>query len=107
LFSETRVCIEALRVSSSRSERIRKRMPLTEQGPAIADRTPSFASLSAKTVPQGGNTMIVTAEPRFVLEITGSAAKTGLGNAALVLGAVLPAVVGGPLVRQMDAGRGL
>ena len=82
-------------------------MPLTEQGPAIADRTPSFALLWAENVSQVGNMMIVAAEPRFVLEMTGSAAKTGLGSAALVPGSILPAVVGGPLVRQMDAGRGL
>jgi hypothetical protein len=63
--------------------------------------------LSAETVSQVRNMMIVIAEPWFVLEMTESGAKTGLGSAALVLGSVLPAVVGGPLVRQMDAGRGL
>ena len=68
---------------------------------------PSFASLSAETVSQVGNMMIVAAESRFVLEMPASAAKTGPGSAALVLGSVLPAVVGGPLVRQRDAGRGL
>ncbi len=82
-------------------------MPVTEQGPAIADRPPIFALLGANAVSQVGNMMIVTAEPWFVLGTTGSAAKTGLGSAALVLGSVLTAVVGGPLVRQMDAGRGL
>ena len=50
--------------------------------------------------------MTVTAGPWFVLETTGSAAKAGLVSAALVLGSVLPAVVRGALVRQMDAGRG-
>jgi hypothetical protein len=59
-------------------------MPLTEQGPAIADRPPIFALLSA--VPQVGNVMTVTAGPWFVLETTGSVAKAGLGSAALVLG---------------------
>ena len=82
-------------------------MPVTEQGPAIADRTAVFALLSADSVSRVGNVMTVTARPWFVLETTGSAAEAGLVSAAPVLGTVLPASVGGPLVEQMDAGRGL
>jgi MFS family permease len=74
---------------------------VTEQRPAIADRTPIFALLSAEAVGQVGNMMTIVAGPWFVLQTTGSAAKTGLVSAALVLGSVLPVVVGGPLVDQL------
>ncbi len=74
---------------------------MAEQGPAIADRTPIFALLAAEAVSQVGNMMTVVAGPWFVLQTTGSAAKTGLVGAALVLGSVVPAVVGGPLVDRL------
>ena len=74
---------------------------MTEQGPAIADRTPIFALLSAEAVSQVGNMMTVVAGPWFVLQTTGSAAKTGLVSAALVLGSAVPTVVGGPLVDRI------
>jgi MFS family permease len=74
---------------------------VAEQGPAIADRTLIFALLGAEAVSQVGNTMTIVARPWFVLQTTGSAAKTGLVMAALVLGSVLPAVVGGPLVYRL------
>ena len=45
--------------------------------------------------------MTVVAGPWFVLQTTGSAAKTGLVGAALVLGSVVPTVVGGPLVDRL------
>ena len=74
---------------------------MSEQGPAITDRAPIFALLSAEAVSQVGNMMTVVAGPWFVLETTGSAAKTGLVGAALVLGSVVPTVVGGPLVDRL------
>ncbi len=74
---------------------------VTEQGPTIADRTPIFSLLSAEAVSQVGNMMTVVAGPWFVLQTTGSAAKTGLVGAALVLGSVAPTVVGGPLVDRL------
>ena len=74
---------------------------MTEQGPAIADRTPIFALLSAEAVSQVGNMMTVVAGPWFVLQTTWSAAKTGLVSAALVLGSAVPTVVGGPLVDRI------
>ena len=74
---------------------------MTEQRPAIADRTPIFALLSAEAVSQVGNMMTVVVGPWFVLQTTGSAAKTGLVGAALVLGSVVPTVVGGPLVDRL------
>jgi hypothetical protein len=60
---------------------------VAEQGPAIADRTPIFALLGANAVSQVGNMMIMVAIPWFVLETTGSAARTGLAAAAIGVGA--------------------
>jgi predicted MFS family arabinose efflux permease len=74
---------------------------VTEQEPAIADRTPIFALLGANAVSQVGNMMIMLAVPWFVLETTGSAAKVGLTAAAVGVGAVVPAVLGGPLVDRL------
>ncbi len=74
---------------------------MAEHGPAIVDRTPIFALLGAEAVSQVGNMMTVVAGPWFVLQTTGSAAKTGLVTAALVLGSVLPGVVGGPVVDRL------
>jgi MFS family permease len=45
--------------------------------------------------------MVFVAGPWFVLEITGSAARTGIVTGALALGAVIPAVLGGPLVDRL------
>jgi hypothetical protein len=59
---------------------------VAEQGPAIADRTPILSLFSAEAVSQIGNTMTIVAGPWFVLQTTGSTAKTGLVSAALVLG---------------------
>jgi MFS family permease len=50
--------------------------------------------------------MTVVAGPWFVLELTGSPAKTGLVGAALVLGGVIPAVLGGPFVDRFGFKRG-
>ncbi len=104
---------------------------MSEQGPAIADRTPIFSLLGANGVSQVGNMMLTVAIPWFVLETTGSAAKVGLTVAALGVGAALagfvvegvgliPTIVGigaiyltvtvgmffNPALKQMDAGRG-
>ena len=56
---------------------------MSEQGPAIADRTPIFSLLGANGVSQVGNMMLAVAIPWFVLETTGSAAKVGLTAAAI------------------------
>jgi predicted MFS family arabinose efflux permease len=74
---------------------------VTEQGPAIADRAPIFALFGANAVSQVGNMMIMVAVPWFVLETTGSAARVGLTAAAVGVGAVVPAVLGGPLVDRL------
>jgi MFS family permease len=76
-------------------------MPVPDPGSPRSDRTPILSLLSAQAVSQVGNMMTITAGPWFVLQTTGSAAKTGLVTAALVLGSVLPAVVGGPVVDRI------
>jgi hypothetical protein len=50
-----------LRVSSRRS---RRSIPVTEQGPAIADRTPIFALFGANAISQVGNMMTAVAVRR-------------------------------------------
>ncbi len=71
---------------------------MAEQGPAVADRTPIFAVLGANAVSQVGDMMVAVAMFCFVLETTGSAAKTGLTGAARGLRA---AILGGPLVDRL------
>ncbi len=72
-----------------------------KQEPGTADRRPLFALLGANTISQVGNVMTVVAGAWFVLQTTGSAAKVGLLSAALAVGAVVPAVLGGPLVDRL------
>ena len=72
-----------------------------KQSRAATDRRPIFALLGAEAVSQVGNAMTLVAAAWFVLETTGSAAKVGLVSAALGVGAVLPAVLGGPLVDRL------
>jgi hypothetical protein len=57
---------------------------------APSDRRPVYALLAAEGISQVGNTMTVIAGPWFVLQTTGSAAKTGLVGAALALGLLAP-----------------
>jgi MFS family permease len=78
-------------------------------GPEILtrrDTRPLYCLFTATAVGQAGNMMTVVAGPWFVLELTGSPAKTGLVGAALVLGGVVPAVLGGPLVDRLGFRRG-
>ena len=51
--------------------------------------------------------MTIVAGPWFVLQTTGSAAKTGLVSAALAIGAVVPTVLGGPIVDRVGYRRGI
>ena len=62
---------------------------------------PIFALLSANAVSMTGNMMTTVAVPWFVLQTTGSAAKTGLAGAAIGSGTVLAAFFGGPLVDRL------
>src|SRR5919204_76672 len=72
---------------------------------ALADRRPVYALLTAEGISQVGNMMTIVAGPWFVLQTTGSAAKTGLVGAALALGLLAP-VLGGPLVDRVGFRRG-
>ena len=68
---------------------------------AAADRRPLYALLAGNAVSQVGNSITILAGPWFVLQTTGSAAKTGIVAAALAIGAVIPAFFGGPLVDRL------
>src|SRR5919107_1184313 len=63
-----------------------------------AQRLPVLALLSANAVSITGNAMADVAIPWFVLETTGSAAKTGFTFAVIGLSKVLTAFFGGPIV---------
>jgi MFS family permease len=64
-----------------------------------------YALLATEGISQTGNFMTVIAGPWFVLQTTGSAAKTGLVGAALALGLLMP-ILGGPLVDRLGFRRG-
>ena len=64
-----------------------------------------YALLTSEGVSQVGNSMTIIAGPWFVLQTTGSAAKTGLVGAALALGLLVP-ILGGPLVDRLGFRRG-
>jgi MFS family permease len=64
-------------------------------------RIPLSFWLAGNAISQVGNTMTILAGPWFVLQTTGSAAKTGIVAAALAIGAVIPAVLGGPIVDRL------
>lgn len=64
-------------------------------------RIPILALLGANTVSETGNVLAFVAIPWFVLQTTGSAAKTGLTGGAFLLAAVVAGVVGGPVVDRM------
>jgi MFS family permease len=72
---------------------------------ATRDRRPVYAVLTAEGISQVGNMMTLVAGPWFVLQTTGSAAKTGLVGAALALGLLVP-ILGGPLVDRLGFRRG-
>jgi len=68
----------------------------------VIERGPILTLLGANAISQVGNMMVqAVAIPWFVLETTGSPVKTGLTGAALAVGAVVPSVLGGPLVDRM------
>jgi hypothetical protein len=72
-----------------------------EHGRAVADRVPIFSLLGAKVISSVGQIITMLAVPWFVLVTTGSAVRTGLTGAAMGIGAVLAAVLGGPLVDRL------
>ena len=72
---------------------------------ALPDRRPLYSLLTAAGISQPGNAMTIVAGPWFVLQTTGSAAKTGLVGAAFALGLLMP-ILGGPLVDLLGFRRG-
>ena len=64
-------------------------------------RVPIFALLGANAISWVGNIMTSVAVPWFVLETTGSAARTGLTGAAIGVGTVMAAFFGGPVVDRL------
>src|SRR5919198_1399261 len=77
----------------------------TDVAKALPDRRPMYSLLTAAGISQVGNMMTIVAGPWFVLQTTGSAAKTGLVGAALALGLLVP-ILGGPLVDRLGYRRG-
>jgi MFS family permease len=64
-------------------------------------RIPLLAVLGANAVSETGNVLAFVAIPWFVLQTTGSAARTGMTGAAFLLAAVVAGVVVGPVVDRM------
>jgi MFS family permease len=69
------------------------------------DRGPFLTLMAANAVAQVGHMMTAVAIPWLVLETTGSAARVGLVGAAIAIGAVVPALLGGPLVDRLGLRR--
>lgn len=61
-------------------------------------RLPLLALLGVSAVSTTGNVLTFVAVPWFVLQTTGSAAKTGLAGGAMALAAAVSGLLGGPLV---------
>ncbi|MCC6791764.1 MAG: MFS transporter, partial [Thermomicrobiales bacterium] len=66
-----------------------------------ARRLPIVALLTANAISMVGNNLGLVAVPWFVLETTGSAARTGIVAFATVLPTVLAAILGGALVDRV------
>ena len=65
------------------------------------NRIPITALLVANAVSETGNVLAFVAIPWFVLQTTGSAARTGLTGAAFLLAAVVGGILGGPVVDRV------
>ncbi|WP_410657727.1 MFS transporter [Amycolatopsis sp. lyj-112] len=68
-------------------------------------RLPLRALVAASGISSAGVTMTLIAIPWFVLQSTGSGTKTGLVTAAEVLGLMLAAMLGGPIVDRVGTRR--
>jgi MFS family permease len=66
-----------------------------------SNRFPIVALLTANAISMVGNNLGIVAVPWFVLETTGSAARTGVVAFATVLPTVLAAILGGALVDRV------
>jgi MFS family permease len=69
------------------------------------DRRPFLALMAANAISQVGHMMTSVAVPWLVLETTGSAARVGFTGAALAIGSVVPAILGGPVVDRLGLRR--
>lgn len=72
---------------------------------ATRSRLPIYGLLAANTVSLTGNVLANLAIPWFVLETTGSAARTGLVAASALVPTVLAAFLGGGLVDRLSRKR--
>jgi MFS family permease len=72
---------------------------------AMPDRRSFTALMAANAVSQVGNMMTAVAVPWLVLETTGSVALVGVTGAAIAIGWVVPAILGGPLVDRLGLRR--
>lgn len=70
-------------------------------GRGVRCRVPMFGLICANAFSWTGDVAVMVSLPWFVLETTGSAAKTGLTGAALGIGTVVAGVFGGPLVDRL------
>ena len=73
----------------------------TVQTPIRATRTPFVALLAADGISQTGNVLTMLAVPWFVLETTGSAARTGVTAAVGAVAIVVAGFLGGALVDRL------
>ena len=71
-------------------------VPLPRATTPTVRRGPILTLFTANAISQIGNMMTAVAVPWFVLVTTGSAARTGIIGAAMALGPIVPAVLGGP-----------
>src|SRR5688500_5629348 len=69
--------------------------------PVPAGRRPLLALLGASAVSLVGNQLTALAIPWFVLHTSGSAARTGLVGAAIMLPTVLASFLGGAIVDRL------
>ncbi len=70
-------------------------------GPARRDRTGMLALWGGNWISTLGSLMSSLALPWFILETTGSAARTGLLATAITTGAVLSSVASGPMIDRL------
>lgn len=68
---------------------------------ATRNRTPILALLTANTISQVGSMLTLIAMPWFVLQTTGSAAKTGLTGVFAAVPFIIAGVFGGALVDRL------
>jgi MFS family permease len=73
--------------------------------PAPRRRTPLVVLLAADGISQTGNMLTMLAVPWFVLETTGSAARTGLVASAVVVPGFIAGLFGGPLLDRLGSRR--